>query len=136
MRISAKGKYALKMLVDLAENNNGEYISLSDISKRQNISKKFLEQIAPILVRAGIICANRGNRGGYQLKKPTYSCFVGDILRATEGEIFSVDESDYESDQKIFFVLEGMRNTINKYADSIFLQDIIEYQNECYNYSI
>ncbi len=72
------------MLVDLAENNNGEYISLNDISKRQNISKKFREQIAPILVKTGIICANRG---GYQLKKPAYLCFVGDILRATEGEI-------------------------------------------------
>ncbi len=136
MRISAKGKYALKMLIDLAENNNGEYISLNDISKRQNISKKFLEQIAPILVKTGIICANRGNRGGYQLKKPTYLCFVGDILRATEGELLPVDEKSYESDRKIVFVLEGLRDTVNKYADSISLQDIIEHQNESYNYSI
>lgn len=136
MRISAKGRYALKMLVDLAENNSGEYISLNDISRRQNISKKFLEQIAPVLVKTGLICANRGNRGGYQLKKPAEICFVGDILRATEGEIISVDEPNNESDQKIAFVLEGLHDTVNKYADSISLQDIIEHQNESYNYSI
>lgn len=136
MRISAKGRYALKMLVDLAENKNGEYISLNDISKRQNISKKFLEQIAPTLVKTGIIRASRGNHGGYQLKRSADICFVGDILRATEGELFSIDESNYESDQKIAFVLEGLRDTINQYADSVSLQDIIEYQNEFYNYSI
>lgn len=136
MRISAKGRYALKMLVDLAENNNGEYISLSDISKRQNISKKFLEQIVPTLLKTGIIRANRGNRGGYQLKKSADVCFVGDILRATENELFSVDESNYESDRKIVFILEGLRDTVNQYADSISLQDIIKHQNEFYDFSI
>ncbi|MCM1133715.1 MAG: Rrf2 family transcriptional regulator [Ruminococcus flavefaciens] len=136
MRISAKGRYALKMLVDLAENNSGEYISLSDISERQNISKKFLEQIVPMLVKTGMIRANRGNRGGYKLKKPAEICFVGDVLRATEGELLSVDEANYESDRKIAFVLEGLRDTLNKYADSISLQDIIEHQDEFYNYSI
>lgn len=136
MKISARGRYALKMLVDLAENNSGEYISLNDISKRQNISKKFLEQIVPMLVKTGIILANRGNRGGYRLKKPADVCFVGDILRATEGELLAVDESNYESDNKIAFVLEGMRDTVNQYADSVSLQDIIEHQKDFCNYSI
>lgn len=136
MRISAKGKYALKMLVDLAENNTGEYISLNDISKRQNISKKFLEQIAPVLVKTGLVCVNRGNRGGYQLNKPACLCFVGDVLRATEGEILSVDKPGSESDRKIYFVLEGLRDTVEKYVDSISLQDIIENHNEYYDYSI
>ena len=68
MRISARGKYALKMLIDLAENNDEKYISLNDISERQNISKKYLEQIVPMLVKPGIIRANRGNKGGYQLQ--------------------------------------------------------------------
>lgn len=136
MRISAKGRYALKMLIDLAENNNGDYIPLNYISKRQNISKKFLEQIVPTLVKTGIIRANRGNRGGYQLKKPADICYVGDILRATEGELFSIDELNYESDRKIAFVLEGLRDTVNKYVDSISLQDIIEHQKEFYDFSI
>lgn len=136
MRISSKGKCALKLLVDLAENNSGQYISLSDISKRQNISKGFLEQIVPSLTRAGIICANRGNRGGYKLKKPPEICFVGDILRATDGELLSFDESSHESDEKIAFVLAGLRDALNQYADNVTLQDIIENQNEFYNYSI
>ncbi|MCM1008796.1 MAG: Rrf2 family transcriptional regulator [Ruminococcus flavefaciens] len=136
MRISTKGKYALKLLVDLAENSSEKYISLSDISQRQNISKKFLEQIVPMLIKGGIIRANRGNRGGYQLKKPANLCYVGEILRATEGDLIPVDDLLNDSDSKIAFVIEGLHETINRYADNISLQDIIERQNDFYNYCI
>lgn len=136
MRISTKGKYALKLLVDLAENSSEKYISLSNISQRQNISKKFLEQIVPMLIKGGIIRANRGNRGGYQLKKPANLCYVGEILRATEGDLIPVDDLLNDSDSKIAFVIEGLHETINRYADNISLQDIIERQNDFYNYCI
>jgi Rrf2 family protein len=136
MKISARGRYALKLLVDLAENQNDAYIPLSDVSKRQNISKKYLEQIVPLLQRAGIINANRGIKGGYQLSKSPANCTVGDILRATDGELLSVDDVVYESDKQTLFVWEGIHSTIEKYIDSISIEDIMEHQKEYFDYVI
>ena len=64
MKISTKGRYALRMLIDLAEHQNGEYIALKDIAKRQEISKKYLEQIIPLFNRTGFLQASRGFQGG------------------------------------------------------------------------
>ena len=136
MRISAKGKYALRMLVDLAENGSEEYVSLSEISQRQNISKKFLEQIVPMLVKNGIISANRGNHGGYKMRMAADRCFVGEVLRATEGELIILDPADNEADRKIAFVFEGMQNTLKQYADNISIQDIVNHQSDSYDYYI
>ena len=69
MKISTKGRYALRMLYDLALNGNENYVSLKDIAERQNISKKYLEQIIPLIGKDGILKANRGNKGGYMLAK-------------------------------------------------------------------
>ena len=69
MKISTKGRYALRMLIDLAEHNDGSFIALKDIAKRQNISKKYLEQIIPMLNKSGILRTNRGSQGGYQLDR-------------------------------------------------------------------
>lgn len=85
MKISTKGRYALRMMVDLAEHQNGEYISLKDIAQRQEVSKKYLEQIVPILNKSGFLKTNRGYQGGYMLAKPPRQYTVGDILRLTEG---------------------------------------------------
>ena len=136
MRISAKGKYAVKMLVDLAENNGEDFISLSDIAERKNISKKFLEQIVPIFVKAGIVRANRGNRGGYRLNKPACMCTIGEVLRATDGELLPVDDAVYDSDASVQFIWEGLHDTVCNYVDRISLQDIIERKNEFYDYII
>ena len=81
MKISTKGRYALRMMVDLAEHQNGEYISLKDIAQRQEVSKKYLEQIVPILNKSGFLKTNRGYQGGYMLSKPPRQYTVGDILR-------------------------------------------------------
>ena len=81
MKISTKGRYALRMMVDLAEHQNGEYISLKDIALRQEVSKKYLEQIVPILNKSGFLKTNRGYQGGYMLAKPPRQYTVGDILR-------------------------------------------------------
>lgn len=136
MRISAKSKYAIKMLVDIAENSNREFISLTEISERQNISKKFLEQIVPMLTKSGLLRANRGNKGGYRLCKAANKCFVGEILRATDGELIPVDDLQNDSDSKIAYVIEGMHDTLNHYADSVSIQDIIEHSNGFYDYCI
>ena len=71
MKISTKGRYALRIMMDLANNENDEFISLKDISKRINISIKYLEQIVALLNKAGYVQTARGNNGGYKLaKKP------------------------------------------------------------------
>ena len=85
MKISTKGRYALRMMLDLAEHKNDGYVALKDIAARQNISKKYLEQIIPVLNRADILSANRGYQGGYKLAKAPDQYKIGDILRLTEG---------------------------------------------------
>ena len=90
MRISTKGRYALRMLIDLAEHENSGYISLKEISERQNISQKYLEQILPVFHRTGILLTNRGPKGGYRLAKSPSQCTVGEILRITEGSLAPV----------------------------------------------
>lgn len=85
MKISTKGRYALRMLVDLAEHKEEGFIALKDIAKRQGISKKYLEQIVSTLNNPGILVANRGYQGGYMLAKPPTEYTVGSILQITEG---------------------------------------------------
>lgn len=69
MKVSTKGRYALRIMIDLAEHNTGEYIRLKDISKRQGITLKYMEQIMPILTKSGYVKSFRGNNGGYMLAK-------------------------------------------------------------------
>jgi Rrf2 family protein len=70
MKISTKGRYALRMMLDLAEHRSKGFIALKDIAKRQDISKKYLEQIVTILNHSDFLLTNRGSQGGYQLAKP------------------------------------------------------------------
>ena len=85
MKISTKGRYALRMLLDLAEQREKGFVALKEIAQRQNISKKYLEQIVPILNRAKVLKTNRGYQGGYQLAQSPDHYTVGMILRLTEG---------------------------------------------------
>ena len=91
MKISTKGRYALRLMLDLAQHNTGEYISLKDISGRQDITVKYLEQIVTSLTRAGFLRSQRGNNGGYRLAKNPAEYKVGDILRAMEGSLDPVN---------------------------------------------
>lgn len=133
MKISTKGRYALRLMVDLAEHKDNGFIALKDVAKRQNISKKYLEQIVPVLNGAGLLATNRGNRGGYRLAKEPKEYTVGDILRITEGSIAPVSclESDVNScERKNFcqtlYVWEGLYKVVNEYLDSITVQDIVD----------
>lgn len=90
MRISTRGRYALRMMLDLALHNSGEYITLKDISARQEISVKYLEQIVSVLSKAGMLKSVRGPQGGYKLIKSPEGYTVGDILRVTEGSLAPV----------------------------------------------
>lgn len=135
MRISTKGRYALRMLVDLAERDAGTYTAVKDISKRQEISVKYLEQIITQLSRAGLVKSSRGPQGGYRLTKDPAEYRVGDILRITEGKLAPVACLEDETNQcprasscPTIFLWEGLQEQINNYVDSITLQDILDKQ--------
>lgn len=133
MKISTKGRYALKIMIDLALHDSEEnYISLKDISIRQGVSNKYLEQIISKLNKAGYLKAARGNTGGYKLAKKPEEYVVGDILRATEGSlapIMCVTEDGLCAKQdycKTYSFWEGLDKVINEYVDSKTLADLIK----------
>ncbi len=133
MKISTKGRYALRMLLELAAHQDDGFISLKEISEHQDISKKYLEQIVPMLNKSGILRTNRGNRGGYMLAKSPRECSVGDVLRATEGSLAPVTCLEYDVNDcpragfcPTLFVWEGLNKAVTEYLDSITLQDILD----------
>lgn len=141
MKISTKGRYALRMLVDLAERKDEGFIALKDIAARQDISKKYLEQIVAVLNISGILVSNRGNQGGYKLAHSPSSYSVGDILRVTEGGLAAVsclegDENFCERKNQCptLFVWEGLNEAVNNYLDGITLQDIIDRKADASNF--
>lgn len=132
MKISTKGRYALMVMIDLAINDKGEFISLKDIAERQKISNKYLEQIVAMLNKAGYLKTARGNNGGYRLKRKPEEYIVGDILRATEGDLSPitclVEESlcvQRDSCMTHSF-WEGLDKAINDYVNSKTLADLIK----------
>lgn len=90
MLISTRGRYALRVLIDLAEHGNGSYVPMKDVAQRQEISLKYLERIIPVLSKNGFIEGLQGKGGGYRLVKPPEECRIGDILRLTEGDLAPV----------------------------------------------
>lgn len=139
MKISTKGRYALRMLIDLAQHQNDGFIALKDIAARQGISKKYLEQIIPVLNKSDVLNANRGYQGGYKLAKSPDKYTLGDILRLTEGSLAPVACLDYDpvgceraADCITLPVWKGLYKAITDYVDSITLQDILDNQSEMY----
>lgn len=133
MKISTKGRYALRFLLDLAEHKNDGFVALKDVAERQKISKKYLEQIIPILNKSDILNANRGYQGGYKLAKAPEKYTVGDILRLTEGSLAPVACLDYDPiqcersrDCLTLPVWKGLYAVITEYLDNITLQDILD----------
>ncbi|MDE5736918.1 MAG: Rrf2 family transcriptional regulator [Oscillospiraceae bacterium] len=137
MKNSTKGRYALRMLLDLAEHQEQGFISLKEIAERQHISKKYLEQIVPMLNKGNLLRTNRGNRGGYMLAKLADNITVGEVLRATEGNLAPVSCLEYSENTceladncATLYVWEGLYQVICKYLDSITLQDILCHNTE------
>lgn len=132
MLISSKGRYALRVMLDLAENSQGQFIPLKDITERQNISKKYLESIMVILSKAGFVEAMHGKGGGYKLSREPESYKVGDILRLTEGTLAPVAclEKDAKPCEKADVcktlpLWTGLNKVIGEYLDDISLEDIL-----------
>ena len=141
MKISTKGRYAIRMLVDLAEHQENGYVALKDIAERQEISKKYLEQIVSILNRPGFLQTNRGQNGGYRLAKPADKYTVGDVLRITEGGIAPIacleDEVNLCERAKNCATLPmwtELYRIISDYLDNVTIQDILDKQRENYEY--
>lgn len=131
MKISTKGRYALRVMIDLAVNDKGNYVSLKDISNRQEVSLKYLEQIMAMLNKAGYVKSIRGNNGGYRLAKLPEEYKVGDILRKTEGDLAPIacvngEECSKRENCKTFKFWQGLDNVINEYVDSKTLADLIK----------
>lgn len=136
MKISTKGRYALRLMLDLALNNNGVPVRIKDIAARQDISDKYLEQIISGLNKAGYVKSIRGPQGGYQLAKDPARYTVGMILRLTEGSLAPVacleDEVNDCSRQECCATLElwkRLDTAIKGVVDQVTLADLVEWQN-------
>lgn len=137
MKISTKGRYAIRLMLDLAIYNTGEPIALKDIARRQGISEKYLEQIISILNKAGFVRSIRGSQGGYVLTRDIKDYTVGMILRLTEGELApvscvgrSASECDRMDNCVTVKIWQRLYDAINDVVDNITLADLVEWQNE------
>ena len=133
MKLSTKGRYGLRAMVDLAVYSEKESVSISCIAQRENISESYLEQLAGKLKKAGLIKSTRGAQGGYRLAKPAAEISVGDILRALEGELGAVDcqglkpEGGCESSDFCVtkLVWQRINDSIAKAVDEITLEELM-----------
>ena len=132
MRISTKGRYALRMMIDIAENQSKGYVALKDVAERQNISKKYLEQIALRLSQANMLQAVRGFQGGYMLVRPTSEYVVGQILEIVEGSLSPVpcleqpNLCGMSACCKTLPMWTELDRCIRSYLYGITLEDVIE----------
>ena len=134
MKLSSKSITAIKMFIDLGEHYDQGFISLVDIAKRKELSKKFLEQIVPVFKNNNLLICNRGNQGGYKLAKSPNKITLKDIVYLTENNL---NESN-ENNGSIDTVLNEVDNLLDKYFSNVSLTKLIELEKESYlnNYSI
>lgn len=133
MKISTKGRYATRVMLDLALNNTGECIKVKDIAMRQGISEKYLEQIIGVLNKAGYVQSVRGAQGGYRLTKEPKEYTVGMILRLTEGSMAPVaclEEGAVECERcdtcETLEVWRELYDAINQVIDHVTIADLVE----------
>ena len=133
MLISTKGRYALRIMIDLAEHQTDEFISLRGIAQRQEISEKYLESIIRMLVKAKVLESLRGKGGGYRLKKAPDQYTVGSILRLTEESLAPVACLEENADVcpragscRTFSLWQGLDRVIHEYLESVTIADLME----------
>ena len=144
MKISTKGRYALRLMIDIAMHNEAGPVRIKDISSRQGISDKYLEQIISVLHKAGYVRSIRGPQGGYLLVKKPKEYTVGMILRLTEGSLAPVSCLDYEENDcerqsscATFILWTRLNDAIKSVVDNVTLADLVEWQCSAGdNYSI
>ena len=134
MKISTKGLYAVRFMLNLAEHGGDKLVSLKEVSEAESVSKKYLEQIVPNLVSAQLVKSVRGAAGGYRLARPASDITVLDVLAVTEGTLAPVSclacEDDFDCSQpKICIEIDvwrGLDKLIKDYLSGITLQDILD----------
>lgn len=146
MKISTKGRYAVRVMLDLALHNTGEYIKVKQIAERQDISEKYLEQIISVLNKAGYVKSARGAQGGYRIAGDPKNYTVGMVLRLTEGSLCpvacledQVNECPRCDTCETLEVWKDLNDAINKVVDGVTIADLAEsrsLRDEAMNYSI
>ncbi len=143
MMISTKGRYALRVLVDMAEHRTEGYIPLKEIADRQEISEKYLESIVKTLVQGGVLTGLRGKGGGYRLNVPPEKCTVGSILRMTEGSLAPVACLEAgaaacvrSADCPTLPMWQGLDALVNDYLDRYTIADLVVSADPGDNYII
>lgn len=132
MLISTRGRYALRVMIDLAEMRAGSYIPMKDVARRQGLSLKYLERILPVLAKNGLIEGIQGKGGGYRLTRGPEEYKVGDILRLTEGDLAPVaclecgaEPCGRAAECRTRAMWEGFHRLSNEYFDGITLSDLM-----------
>ena len=129
MLISSKGKYALRVMIDIATNKDNIQ-SIKNIAEREDISEKYLEQIMSLLYKSNLVISFRGATGGYKLARDCDKISVGEILKATEGDMSIVECMNNDCERQGFCKTKNywikLNNLINNYLNTITLKDIIE----------
>ena len=133
MLVSTKGRYALRVMIDLAEHYSGKYLPMKDVAARQGLSLKYLERIMPLLAKGELIDAVHGKGGGYRLKKAPWDITVGTILRLTEGSIAPVACLEPEAsacpraaDCRTIAMWTRFQKLADDYFDSVTLADLAQ----------
>lgn len=132
MKISTKGRYALRLMIEIGRKEEGQLTTLREVAERQNISMKYLEQLVGHLTRAKLIIGHRGIHGGYSLARSAEDITAGDILRASEGGTAPVACLEDEAPEcprrptcDTIDFWEGLDNVIEGYVDSVTLADLV-----------
>ena len=133
MKVSTKGRYALRIMLDLAVHNSGELVPLKDIAKRQGISIKYMEQIISPLAKAGFVQSLRGSSGGYRLSRDPSEYTAGEILKVMEGPLTSTSCLEGEINEcpradacSTLNFWKGLNKVINDYVNSVTLEELAE----------
>ena len=143
MMISSKGRYALRVMIDLVEHQSEGYVPLKEIAERQEISEKYLESIIKILVKAKMLDGLRGKGGGYKLTRAPEQYTVGSILRLTEESLAPVSCLENgavpcarAAECRTLPMWQGLDKVINEYLDGILLSDLVLLDSAGDNYVI
>lgn len=137
MLVTTKGRYALQVMIDLAEHYSGKCIPVKDIAGRQELSIKYLEQIMPVLTKGDLVFGVHGKNGGYMLKRPPENYSVGEILRVAEGDLVPVSslKEDASKDTRTMKMWQDFYKLTNDYFDSISIASLIHSGGD-YDYII
>ncbi len=135
MKISTRGRYALRLMMDIAMHDNGEPVRIKDIARRQEVSEKYLEQIIAVLNKAGFVRSIRGPKGGYTLSKKPEEYTAGMILRLTEGSLapvscleMDVNDCPRQDQCATLELYKRIDDAVHQVVDNVTLADLVDWQ--------